>query len=208
MPHDHGAGAVLDRGWRYDAEVWFFDTFIMRGQIRRLRGRVLDAAEIGPGCRMLDVGCGTGTLAVQAARRVGSGGQLAGIDPGPRQVARARSKTRRANLDIDFREAGIEAIPFDDDSFDAVTSTLMMHHLPSGLKDRGLAEIRRVLKPDGRLVIADFESANGHGHGDGDLAAVIAAAGFTVVTTERITFRRQHKGWTGAVITSAQSDAT
>lgn len=210
--HDAQTGRLLDRGWRYDAEVWLFDTFVMRGQIGQLRRDVLDRADLGSGNRMLDVGCGTGTLAIQAAGRVGAYGSVAGIDPAPRQIARAQTKARRARHTIDFRQARIENLPFADHSFDAVTSTLMMHHLPGDLKNRGLAEIRRVLKPGGRLVVADFDTAAEPGHspdgndrnpGDDNLADQIARAGFTHITTARTNFAKTHHGWSGATITSA-----
>ena len=208
--HDHQAGGVLlDRGWRYDAEVWLFDTFVMRGQIRRLRQKVLELAQLDAGSRLLDVGCGTGTLAIQAARLTRPNGQVAGIDPAPRQIARAQSKARRAGLDIDFRRAAIEQLPFDDQSFDAVTSTLMMHHLPDDVKAKGLNEIHRVLKPQGRLVIADFDTSEDatHHRSDGDgaesLFELIARAGLTDTSNVPIPFSRQHHGWSGATLTRA-----
>ena len=77
--HDYRtSGKLLDRGWRYDAEVWLFDTFAMRGQIRQLRRKVVDAAGTGTGRRLVDVGCGTGSLAILAAHLVGSGAQVSG----------------------------------------------------------------------------------------------------------------------------------
>lgn len=198
-------GKLLDRGWRYDAEVWLFDTFAMRGQIRELRRRVVDVAGIGDGRRLLDVGCGTGTLALLAARLGGSGARVSGIDPAPRQIARAKAKARRAGLDVDFRQGVIEDLPFDDASFDAVTSTLMMHHLPGDLKARGLAEIGRVLKPGGRVVIADFtHSDRSHGNRTDEqteqvsLAETVAAAGFIDVETQHVAFPRTAHGWSGA----------
>ena len=209
--HDHQtSGKLLDRGWRYDAEVWLFDTFAMRGQIRELRRKVVDMAGIGDGRRLLDVGCGTGTLAILAARVGGSGARVSGIDPAPRQIARAQAKARRAGLDIDFRQGVIEDLPFGEASFDAVTSTLMMHHLPDDLKAKGLAEIGRVLEPGGRVVIADF-TRSGHSRDDStddrteqaNLAEIVVAAGFIDLETDHIAFPRAAHGWSGASLTCA-----
>jgi ubiquinone/menaquinone biosynthesis C-methylase UbiE len=155
--HGHPAGIALDQGWRYDLQVWFFDTFLVRGKLNELRTQVIERAQLATGTRLLDAGCGTGTLAVKAARLLRGSVEVAGLDPAPRQIARARSKARRSGVHIDFRQGVIEDIPFPDGSFDVVTSTLMMHHLPIELKRQGLGEIHRVLKPGGRLVVADFD---------------------------------------------------
>jgi ubiquinone/menaquinone biosynthesis C-methylase UbiE len=90
----------------------------------------------------------------------------------------------------------IEQLAFPDQTFDVVLSTLMMHHLPASLKRQGLAEIARVLKPGGRLVIADFtrkqdragQAARFHAGGSGlhELAALVADAGFAQVETEQM----------------------
>lgn len=207
---DQTGGKLLDRGWRYDAEVWLFDTFAMRGQIRQLRRKVLVAAGIGAGRRLLDVGCGTGTLAILAARLGGPGAQVSGIDPAPRQIARAQAKARRAGLDIDFRQGVIEDLPFADASVDAVTSTLMMHHLPDDLKAKGLAEMERVLRTGGRVVIADFTRSD-HSHDDPTddqaervgLAEILAGAGLIDPETEHVAFPRAAHGWSGAWFTYA-----
>jgi ubiquinone/menaquinone biosynthesis C-methylase UbiE len=126
------------------------------GQARRLRKLTVDNAWIKPDDSVLDVGCGTGAVTLIAKTRTGKDGKVYGIDPAPEMIAVARSKAMRQKLKIDFRVGVIESLPFPDASMDVVTSSLMMHHLPEGLKVRGLAEIYRVLKPGGSLLIADF----------------------------------------------------
>jgi ubiquinone/menaquinone biosynthesis C-methylase UbiE len=159
-PHAEAApdtsGLLLDLGWRYDLMVGAIDV-ATGGRLRALRRRVLDLAELRLGDAVLDVGCGTGTLALEAQARVGEAGRVVGVDPAPKQIARARTKAARGGRPVDFRLGLIEELPFADGSFDAALSTLMMHHLPDDLKRRGLAEIARVLEPGGRLVVADAE---------------------------------------------------
>ena len=189
-------GLILNGGWRYDLTGWFCDTFLFRGQWRELRQRTANLASIQPGEQALDVGCGTGTLAMEVARRVGATGRVTGIDPGTQQIARARSKAARRNVPIKFQIGVIEQIPFPDQTFDVVLSTLMMHHLPAPLKRLGLGEIARVLKPGGRLVIADFKrkqerqgrAARFHAGGSNlqDLAVLVKNAGFEHLETEEM----------------------
>ena len=189
-------GLILKGGWRYDLHGWFTEIFVFRGKSRELRQRTVDLAHIQSGEQVLDVGCGTGTLAIEVARLVGLTGHVAGIDPGAEQIARARAKAARHNLLIDFQIGVIEQLPFSDQAFDVVFSTLMMHHLPAPLKRQGLSEIARVLKPGGRLVIADFkhrkeragQAARFHAGGTRmqDLATLVSDAGFQIVGTEEI----------------------
>jgi ubiquinone/menaquinone biosynthesis C-methylase UbiE len=192
-------GWVMNLGWRYDLLVWCFDTFVLRGRLRKLRNRAADLAQLQPGEAVLDVGCGTGALALEAYKRVGAAGRVCGIDPGPRQVARARSKAGRAGIPIEFQVGVIERLAFLDQSFDAVLSTLLMHHLPDDLKRLGLAEIARVLKPGGRLVIVDFKRAEQHGRpaqlGAGSLGLqdqpqLLREAGFSQIESGEIAFPR------------------
>ena len=189
-------GLILNGGWRYDLMGWFCDTFLFRGQWQELRQRTANLARIQPGEQVLDVGCGTGTLAIEVQQRVGEPGRVAGVDPGTQQIARARSKAARRNLPIDFQIGVIEHLAFPDQTFDVVLSTLMMHHLPTPIKRQGLSEIARVLKPGGRLVIADFkrkqeragQAVRFHAGGSSmhNLTALVSDAGFSQVETEEM----------------------
>lgn len=136
----------------------FVTSFLTFGQARRLRIITIDNTGLKPGESVLDVGCGTGGVTLPAKERVGATGKVAGIDPAPEMITVARHKAQRKKLEIDFRVGMIEALPFQDATFDAVTASLMMHHLPEQLQAKGLAEIYRVLKPGGRLLIADMVS--------------------------------------------------
>jgi SAM-dependent methyltransferase len=108
----------------------------------------------------------------------------------------ARAKAARQHVPIAFQVGVIEQLAFPDQTFDVVLSTLMMHHLPASLKIQGLAEIARVLKGGGRLIIADFtrkQQRSGlatrfHAGGSSlsELAALIANAGFVQVDTEEM----------------------
>jgi len=130
------------------------------GQARRLRRMTVEQALIKPGDSVLDVGCGTGEVTLLAKTRA-KDGKVYGIDPVPEMIAVARNKAARKGLEIDFRVGVIESLPFTDASIDVVTSSLMMHHLPDDLKVHGLAEIYRVLRPGGHLLIADFRRPTG-----------------------------------------------
>lgn len=144
-------GTVIRWARFYDFLVWL----VMRGKEQMVRHMIADQAQFQPGESVLDVGCGTGTLALVAQERVGETGHVVGIDPSRQMIARARRKMKRARLSLDFQLGVIEALAFPDQSFDVVLCTLMIHHVPDDLKRQGLAEIARVLKPGGRLMIVD-----------------------------------------------------
>lgn len=124
---------------------------------RNFRDQTLRHAALMPGERALDVGCGTGVLTRMAAQAVGPSGHAAGIDPAPRMIGVARENAARTGSQAEFKLAAIERLPFEDGSFDVVLSSLMLHHLPPDLKQEGLAEVSRVLKPGGRLVAVDID---------------------------------------------------
>lgn len=187
-------GKILDWGWRYDLAEWGFDRLLFRGKLRAMRMRTADLAGIGAGEAVLDVGCGTGTLALEAQARVGPTGRVVGVDPGAQQIARARRKASRRELPVEFQVGVIERLPFPDASFDVVVSTIMMHHLSEDLRRRGLAEIRRVLEAGGRVAIADFTGGRGDRHGGSgslegtvdDLPSLLTEAGFSQVRAEEL----------------------
>ena len=94
-------------------------------------------------------------MTIPGKKRVGQRGKAAGIDPSPEMIAAASRKASRMGLEIEFRLGVMKSLPYPGATFDVVTSSLMMHHLSPDLRAKGLAEIYRVLKPGGRLLVAD-----------------------------------------------------
>jgi ubiquinone/menaquinone biosynthesis C-methylase UbiE len=190
----HTTGMTL-HGARFYAPL---TALLTLGQMRSLREQTITLAGIAPGDAVLDVGCGTGDLTRRASRRVGAGGTTVGIDASPEMIAEARRQAARAGAAVDFQVAAVEALPFPDASFDIVLSS---HHLPDDLKDRALAEMRRVFKPDGRLILVDFRlpatlrerlalpmllhRLSGDVH---DLAPRLTAAGFATIEAGKTTY--------------------
>ena len=121
---------------------------------------LLDQAGIEPGQRVLDLACGTGTLAILAAERC-PGAEIVGLDGDPAILERARAKAREAGAELSFEHGFSTELPFEDSSFDRVLSTLFFHHLTSADKLRTFSEIERVLKPGGELHAADFGKPDG-----------------------------------------------
>ena len=104
---------------------------------------------------MLDVGCGTGTLAVwmkQACPDIA----MTGIDADPAMLARAKGKAKRAGVDIAFEQGLSSHLPYADGAFDRIVSSLFFHHLTRAETEQTIAEMFRVLKPDGLLCVADW----------------------------------------------------
>ena len=119
------------------------------------KGRVLDRAAVQNGERVLDVACGTGTLALEVLERA-PGARVTGVDADPEILARARAKAEKADAEVEFDEAMSTALPYEDASFDVVLSTLFFHHLSDEAKRGSADEIARVLRPGGRVAVADF----------------------------------------------------
>jgi ubiquinone/menaquinone biosynthesis C-methylase UbiE len=167
--------------------------------LRPIHQEMITLAGLRAGHRVLDVGCGTGNLLRSTGKRYRTV-ELVGLDPDPNALARAARKTRRAGLALQLDRGFAQELPYPDGSFDRVFSSLMLHHLDSGSKDALLAEVRRVLRPDGILVLADATLEHGHGRrgkmqeqlrdnvGDA-VSRRITAAGFTVEPTRTMGLR-------------------
>jgi ubiquinone/menaquinone biosynthesis C-methylase UbiE len=144
-------GSTIRWASHYDMVV----KLLTLGTENALRARTIRQASLQRGEHVLDVGCGTGTLTLLAKDQVGAQGRVYGIDAAPEMIAFAQQKAHAQARDVIFQTEAIEAMTFPDASFDVVLSSAMFHHLPSDLKRPGLAEIYRVLKPGGRLLIVD-----------------------------------------------------
>jgi len=196
--HEQHAKSVLETTGRIIRWARWYDLLtavLSFGRSSKLYRQAMDLAEPKPGQKALDVGSGTGTLAIMIAGVVGSSGEVTGIDASPEMIDVAQRKAKKQKSSARFQPAAIESLPFDNDSLDLVTSSLMLHHLPEDLQVRGLAEVRRVLRPGGRFAIVDFSSDSGtflghlmsmfghkHGHSTApSLESKLRAAGFTQV---------------------------
>jgi ubiquinone/menaquinone biosynthesis C-methylase UbiE len=204
MSHDHATHRhfvpALGHAWLtpcYDAVAWLLGE-------RAIKRDLVRQARITPGADVLDLGCGTGTLALlvmetQPAARV------SGLDVDPEILALARGKIAAAGAEVRLVEGSATAPPFPPASFDRVLSTLVLHHLTTAQKREALAAVRRLLRPGGELHVADwgkpqnllmrvaslgFRWLDGAettaANLRGELPGLIAAAGFTAVEeTER-----------------------
>jgi len=149
-----------DKSWDFDRSAERYDANVMsdsryyHARYDEVLDTVAETANLVPGERVLDIGTGTGNLAVRCLAR---GAQVVGVDPSESMLAKARQKVG-AIAEAEFCHCAepFLSLPIPDASFDAVVSTYAYHHIPHRLKAKSVREMLRVLKPNGRWVLGDL----------------------------------------------------
>lgn len=157
----------------------------------RARAAYLDLLALTPGERVLDVGCGSGVVTRDLARRVAPGGRAVGLDPSPALLAIAAELAAAAGLAdaIEWREGDARALPFDDGRFDAALAVTTLCHIPDGT--RAVSELVRVVRPGGRVGVFDRDNDSYIiAHPDRALTRRIVAAGSDHTTVDGWLIRR------------------
>lgn len=140
----------------YDLLTAFYDPIVrVTTREKKFKKALLRQGRVEPGQKVLDLACGSGTLAI-LIKQTFPGTEITGIDGDPKILQIARHKTDRAGLDIRFDTGMSHALPYSDESFDRVVSSLFFHHLTRDKKLQTLKETKRVLKSYGELHVADW----------------------------------------------------
>jgi len=145
-----------------------YDPLVSLMGAARAREELIKQANIKPNQRVLDLGCGTGTLVVLLKRKYATA-EIVGIDPDPKALRRAEKKVRRAGVAVQLDEGFSDELPYDEGTFDRVLSSFMLHHLEEHEREKTLREVLRVLKPAGTFHLLDF--AGGEDRASGRWAA-------------------------------------
>ncbi|MBI2474588.1 MAG: class I SAM-dependent methyltransferase [Candidatus Taylorbacteria bacterium] len=144
-------------GFKYIAR--FYNIGIALSGLFVIYNKAVRLIDLKAGDRLLDVGCGSGTMLKKLRAKFGNDVQLFGVDPSPQMLDVARSKA--AGLNITFKVAYGSDLPLIDRSQDWVISTLAFHHMPTEEKIKAVGELARVLKPGGLALISDLGRPKG-----------------------------------------------
>jgi SAM-dependent methyltransferase len=163
------------------------------------RDAYLDLLDIPTGAHVLDVGCGSGAVTREVARRLGSRGRAVGLDPSPELLAVAHELAQEAGLDdrVEFREGDALRLPFPDGSFDVVLCVTVLSHVPRG--EAAIPELVRVLRSGGRLGVFDLDTdMTAFTHPDRALTRRIVAAASDAMAVDGWLVRRLPSLFQGA----------
>lgn len=147
-----GTGTTLDR-FRLNELV---SQIAFAGRRNRVYRQLVALSGVRPGDSALDVGSSSGYLARRLAAVTGPAGHVTGVDPSRAAIAYAQ---RHALPAMTFTVGAAQSLDLPDSSFDVVTCTLAMHHIPARKRAAAVGEMYRVTRPGGRLLIADFDSS-------------------------------------------------
>lgn len=153
-------GGIKTRGRHLNHVAALYDPLLDRlsfGREQRFRELTLRHMAIRPDDRILDIGCGTGSLTLLAAQQLGARGSITGIDAAPKMIRIAQGKAARQGSLARFRTEVAEALPFADGEFTLVVNSMFCHHIDRELKGLAFAEMHRLLSPGGRLITADID---------------------------------------------------
>lgn len=145
--HGNSPSGAIHQARAYE----LLSSLVFAGSRRRIFGRLVELADVRTGDEVLDIGCGPGYLTSLAAQ---AGSRAVGIDVSEQMIAEANRK--RAGAGCSFLVGKAEALDLPDASFDVVVSSLAIHHIPENARAQAFAEMFRVLRPGGRVLIADF----------------------------------------------------
>ena len=136
-----------------------YDSYMKRitlGREQALREITVNLAQVKPGDNVLEIGSGTGTLTLAAKRKAGLSGKVFGIDVIPGMIELSQQKAAQAKMDVTFQLGAIDDIHFPANQFDVVMCSFMIFHVSETVRRKGIEEIYRVLKPEGRLLVLDL----------------------------------------------------